>query len=181
MLVTAVVSRYTICPPFSVFIDSPLGVSLAAPLPPPSLLLLALLGVLVCKAQPSLFHLGPVPPRHETIRRFDVPRCQLPVCLAVVGRSAVSSPNNKAEVPLIPLFGSTHRDVAHVCRGRPGSGFSPPFVAPNITRRVSRSGFARCMPPANRRRRLRILVSALSHCAFSRTLAYDLRWSARCG
>ena len=56
----------------------------------------------------------------------------------------------------------------------PGPGFSPPAIVPTITRLVSRSGFARCTTPAKRRRRLRIVVSTLSHCAFLRALAYDM-------
>ena len=52
------------------------GISAAAPppppSPPPSLLLLALLlGVLVYMKLHAHFHLGPVPHRHETIRRFN--------------------------------------------------------------------------------------------------------------
>ena len=38
----------------------------------------------------------------------------------------------------------------------------------------------RCTAPAKRRRRLRMVVSTLSRCAFLRALAYNMRWSVRC-
>ena len=47
-------------------------------------------------------------------------------------------------------------------------------------RRVSRSLCVRCTPPADRRRRLRMVVPTLSLCAFLRAFAYDMRWSVRC-
>ena len=48
-----------------------------------------------------------------------------------------------------------------------------------ITRRVSLSLCVRSTAPANRRRRLRMVVSTLS-CALLRALAYGMRWSVRC-
>ena len=75
---------------------------------------------------------------------------------------------------------SSTRYQAHVFPLRPGPGLSPPAIVTNTTRRVSRSGFARCTTPANSRRRLRIVVSALSHRAFLRALAQDKRLPVRC-
>ena len=75
---------------------------------------------------------------------------------------------------------SSTRHWAQFFSGRPGPGFSPPAIVPNVIRRISRSLCLRCTPPAKGRRRLRMLVSTLSHCAFVRALAYDMRWSVRC-
>ena len=71
------------------------------------------------------------------------------------------------------------RHWAQFFSGRPRPGLTPPAIASNIRRWVSRSLVVRCTAPANRRRRLRIVVSTLSHCAFLRALAYDIRWSVR--
>ena len=42
---------------------------------------------------------------------------------------------------------SPTRHRANAIPGRPGLGFSPPAIVPNITRRVTRSEFARCNGP----------------------------------
>ena len=69
---------------------------------------------------------------------------------------------------------------AQLFLGRPGPRFSPPAIVPNIIRRVSSSGFARCTAPEKSRRRLRIVALPPSHCALLRAFAYDMRWSVRC-
>ena len=64
--------------------------------------------------------------------------------------------------------------------GLPSPGFSPPAVVPKIhpmgQPRIGRPLYG----PAKSRRLFRMLVSMLSHYAFLRTLAYDMRWSVRC-
>ena len=117
--------------------------------PPQPLLLLALLpGVFVCMPKQALFHLGSVPPRHETTRRFGDPSAAFfEGPLAAAGQSTVSIPNNEGEVPVDPSLAldttmSSIRRRARVFPGRHGPGFSPPNII-NIIRRVSRPGFAR--------------------------------------
>ena len=55
-----------------------LYVSVRLPFPP----LVAIFGVLSCVAQPAPLCLVPVPPRHETVRRFDDPPVPLPALLS---------------------------------------------------------------------------------------------------
>ena len=43
---------------------------------------------------------------------------------------------------------SSTRHLAQLFSGRPGPGFSPPAIVPNITRRGSRSLYVRCAAPA---------------------------------
>ena len=100
----------------------------------------------------SILHLGPVRPRHETIRRFDDPPVPPAKLLAGMGHGTVSTPNNKGEVFVDPFLAlnvamlSTRRR-AHVFPGRPGPGFSPPAVTTIITRRVSPQVFPSERPP----------------------------------
>ena len=123
-------------------------------------------------------------PRHETFHRFD-DSPNFPPSLAAVGRSTVSTPNTKGTLSAHPSVArntlrSSTKHWVQFYSGRLGPGFSPPAIVPDITRRVSRSLCVRCTAPANRRRRLRMVVSTLSHGAFVRALAYDMRWSVRC-
>ena len=111
------------------------------------------------------------------------PRYHLPPFLAAVGHSTVSTQNTEGTLSVDPstaqnTLRSSTRRWAQFFSGRPGPGFSPPDIVPNIIRRVSRSLCVRCTAPVNRRRRLRMVISA--HCAFLRALAYDMRWSVRC-
>ena len=107
------------------------------------------------------------------------PRYHFPLFLAALGHNTVSTPNSKGELsvdPSVPwnTLMSSARHWAQCYSGRPGPGFSPPANVPNITRWSSRSLVVRCTAPAKRRRRLRMVVSTLSHCAFLRALAYDM-------
>ena len=161
------------------------SVPLLSPPRPPGfawLLLLASSAVRRCQ----LFSASP--PCHLVTKRSaasTIPRCQFPLSLAALGHSTVATPNSKGELSVDPsvasktLMSST-RHWAQFFPGRPRPGFTPPAIVPNITRWVSRSLAVRCPAPAKRRRRLRIAVSMLSHCAFLRALAYDMRWSLRC-
>ena len=102
-----------------------------------------------------------------------------------MGQNTVSTPNTKGTLFVDPSVArntlrSSTRHGARFFSGRPGSGFSPPAIVPNITRRVNRSLCVHCRVPANRRRRLRMVVSTLSHCGFLRALAYDMSWFVRC-
>ena len=113
------------------------------------------------------------------------PQNHFPPFFAAVGHSTVSTANTKGTLSVDPSVARntlrfSRRHWAQFFSGRPGPGFSPPAIVPNITRRVSRSLCVRCTPPAKRRRPLRIIVSTLSHCALLRALAYDMRWSVRC-
>ena len=113
------------------------------------------------------------------------PRYHFPLLLAAVGHSTVSTPNTKGTLSVDPSVARNSlrlsiRHWAQFFSGRPSPGFSPPAIFPNITRRVGRSLCVRCTAPAKRRRRLRMVVSALSQCAFLRAVAYDMRWSERC-
>ena len=111
------------------------------------------------------------------------PRYHFQPFLAAVGHSTVSTLNAKgtlcvdASVARNTLRSST-RHWARFFSGRPGPGF-PPAIVPNIVRRVSGSLCVRCTAHAKRRRRLQMVVSTLSRCAFVRALAYDMRWSVR--
>ena len=170
-------------PVVSAFIDN--SISVAAPRPPPfsfSPLLLAF--SFSCRNQlfstSALYHLAMKPSAALTILRS-----QSPACLAAVGHNTVFTSSNKGEVSIYPSLAlntvmPSPRHRAYVFPGRPGPGSYPLTIAPNITRRVSRSGFARCTAPAKRRRRLRTAVSTLSHWAFLRALAYVMRWLVRC-
>ena len=102
-----------------------------------------------------------------------------------MGRSTVSTPNTKGTLSADPSVArnTLRSSIGHWSQffsGRPGPGFSPPAIDRNIIRRVGRSSCVRCTPSAKRRRRLSMVVSKLSHCAFLRALAYDMRWSVRC-
>ena len=102
-----------------------------------------------------------------------------PPFLAAVGHSTVSTPNTTGTLSVDPSVArntlrSSTKHWAQLFSGRSGPGFSPSAIVPNITRRVSRSLCVRCTPPANRRRRLRMVVSTLSHLAFLRALAGGL-------
>ena len=104
---------------------------------------------------------------------------------AALGHNTVSTVNSKGELFVDPsvAFNTLMLSARHWTRfvsGRPRPGFSPPANVPNITRSVSRSLVVCCTPPAKSRRRLRKVVSTLSHYAFLRALSYDMRWSMRC-
>ena len=91
--------------------------------------------------------------------------------LAAVGDSTVSTPNAKGTLSVDPAVArntlrSSNRHWAKFFSGRPGPVFSPPALVPNITRRVSRSLRVRCTAPANRRRRLRMVVLFQLLCVF---------------
>ena len=151
------------------------------PRPPgsPWLLLLAQQRCQLFSASP-LCHLFMKRPAASTI-----PRCQIPLFLAALGHSTVSTPNSKGELSVDPSVApntlrSSTRHWALLFSGRSRPGFTPAAIVPNITRWVSHSLLVRCTAPAKTRRRLRIVVQTLSHCAFLRALAYDIRWSVRC-
>ena len=112
-----------------------------------------------------------------------IPWRPFPLFLAAVDHSAVS--NSKGQLSVDPSLAwntlmSSARHWAQFFSGRPGSGFSPHQPSPNIIRWVGRSLVVRCTASAKRRRRLRMVVSTLSHCAFLRAFAYGMRWSVRC-
>ena len=165
------------------FLHSSTAVS-SVRLPLPSLVIT--LGVLWCVAYhsqllsaSSLCHLVM---KHSAAS--TPPRYHFPPFLAAVGHSSVSTPNTEeGELSVHPSVARntlrlSTRYWARFFSGLPGPGFSPPAIVPNITRRVGRSWCVRCTPPAKRRRRL-LVVSTLSHCAFLRALAYDMRSSVR--
>ena len=87
---------------------------------------------------------APVPPRHETFRRFDESQYHFPPVLAAVGHSTVCTPNTNDTLSVdlsvarntLRLF---TRHWAKFVSGRPGLGFSPPAIVPNITQRISLS------------------------------------------
>ena len=113
------------------------------------------------------------------------PRYHFPPFLATVGHSTVSTPNTEGTLSVDPsvtrnTLRSSTRHWSQFFSGQPGLGCSPPDTVPNITRRVNSSLCVRYMADANRRRRLRMVVSTLPHCAFLRALVYDIRWSVRC-
>ena len=63
----------------------------------------------------------------------------------------------------------------------PGLGSSPPVIIANITRLGERPAFCRATAPAKKSRRLRMVVSMLSHHVFLRAFAYEgVVWSVRC-
>ena len=136
-------------------------------------------GAASCSPASSLYHLAMKQSASST-----TPRYHFPPFLAAVGHSSVSTPNTEeGELSVHPSVARntlrlSTRYWARFFSGLPGPGFSPPAIVPNITRRVGRSWCVRCTPPAKRRRRL-LVVSTLSHCAFLRALAYDMRSSVR--
>ena len=112
------------------------------------------------------------------------PHYLFPPFLVAVGHGTVSTPNTIGTLSVEPSVAvntmrSSTRHWAKFFSGRPGPGFSPPTNVPNIIRKVSHSLCVRCAAPANMRRGLLMAVSTLSHCAFLRALAYDMRWSVR--
>ena len=114
-----------------------------------------------------------------------ISRCQFLLFLAALGHGTVFTPNCKGELSVDPSVGSntlmsSARHWAQFFSGRPHPGFTPPAIVPNMSRWSSRSLVVRCTAPAKSRRRLRVVVPMLSHCAFLRTLAYDMPWSVRC-
>ena len=67
--------------------------------------------------------------------------------------NTVSTPNTKGKLSVDPsvarnILRTSTKDWAYYVSGRPGPGFSPSRIVPNITRRVSRSFFVHCTSPA---------------------------------
>ena len=168
---------HTICH----FVSASAAVSvrlLPPPRPPgfPWLLLLASSAVRCCQLFSSL------PLCHLVMKRSTastIPRYQFPLFLAALGHIAQSLLRTvkKGSYPWTPcsvasdtLMMSSTRHWAQFFFDRPRPGFTPPAIVPNFTRWVSRSLVVRCTAPAKRRRRLRIGVSTLSHCAFFESL-----------
>ena len=105
--------------------------------PPPSPpLLVAVLGVLSCVAQPAPQCLIPVPPRHGTVRRFDDPPVSLSALLSrPLGHNTVSLLRTAEGSSVDPSVArktlrSSARHWAQFFSGRPGPGFSPPQPSP---------------------------------------------------
>ena len=74
-----------------------------------------------------------------------------------------------------------NRPLRQVLDCPPGLGPTPLVIVPNITRGGSRPSFCRVMAPAKKSRRLRMVVSMLSHRVLLRTFAYErVVWSVRC-
>ena len=100
------------------------AVSLRLPPPPPSppprlfsFSSVLLLGVLVCMVELALFHLGPVPPRHETTRRFDNPLVPLASLCSHRGSYHRFYPEQQRGCFCRSLFGSKHLDVMYHTSG----------------------------------------------------------------
>ena len=155
-----------------------------APSPPgfPRLLLLASSAV-----KSSQLFSAP-PPCHLVIKQSaasTLPRGQFPLFLAALGHSTVSTPNSKGELSVDSSVASntlmsSARHLDQFFSGLPRPEFTPPAIFPIVTWRASRSFVFRCAASATKRRRSRIVVSALSKCTFFRTRMQDMRWSVHC-
>ena len=186
---------YTICLLFSAFCDGGInqyGNPPRSPLPPPlpfssSPFFLASSLHAVTSAR---FHLGPVPPRHETTRRFDDRTVLLLVaCLTTVGHSTASSPNNKGEVSVDPsFFGSKHRGVVYQASGPCHSLPTRSRVFPTDHRPEHHSPgylvaqvFPAVRPPPQKGTLFADShLNTLALYLLEGLVAYDMRWSVRC-
>ena len=95
------------------------------------------------------------------------PRYHLPAFFAPMGQSAVSAPNTNGECSVdpsvAPALRSSTRLLRQVFDCPPGLGPSPPVIVANITRLGIRPLFWYAMASAMESRRLRVIVSMLSH------------------
>ena len=114
-----------------------------------------------------------------------IPQYHLPPFLAAVGHNTVCTPNNKGGLPVDPSVArstlrSSPRHWAQLFFWSAWSRILSNSFRSNITGRVSGSLFVYCTASAKRRCRVQMLVSKVSHCAFLRALAYDMKLSVRC-
>ena len=73
---------------------------------------------------------------------------------------------------------SSTMHLRQVLSCEPGLGFSPPAIVPNITRLSNRSLLYRAKAPAEKSRRLRMVVSMFSQRVILRAFAYErVVWS----
>ena len=115
----------------------------------------------------------------STTARYNFPRV-----LTALGHDTVSTPNSKEGLSVEPSVARntlipSARQWAQVFSGRPGPGFSPPAIVPKHHPMDPPLIVRPIYAPRKRRRRLQMVVSTISHWAFVRALAYDMRWSVR--
>ena len=111
------------------------------------------------------------------------PRYHLPTFLAAMIHTSAFTPKTNLECSVGPLAASNvQRSSRHICQlfdCPPGLRSSPPTF-PSITRLGDRPCFCRATAPAKKSRRLRMVVSMLSHCVLLRAFAHERVSSVRC-
>ena len=132
---------------------------------------------LLCGVARSCLRLSPVPSRREAVHRIKEPRCQFPTSFAPhrlhseQQRGAIPGHLGGLECPLMSTRQQTARDCAPLARLCSAAESRGSTYVPNMTRWASRSLFVRRTIPEERRRRFRIVVSRLLHCALLSSLS----------
>ena len=143
--------------------------------PPPIPLGTARIG---CVAVPAQSRLVVMPLIHEAFCTSRTGRYHLSAFLAATVHTSASTRKTNLDCSVDPLVASTasrssSRHLYQLFGCPPGPRPSPTVIFLSITRLGNRPTFCRATPPATKSRRLRMVVSMLSHRVFLRAFAYE--------